>query len=500
MNQTAEFSRIVAAVDLGSNSFHMIVAKLDESGTLSIIDRLRESVRLGGGLLPNGKLSKEAMQRAFDCIDRFGQRVRDLPKSDVRIVGTNTLRVARNAPSFVADVERRLAHRVEIISGREEARLIYLGVAHGRATRDGQRLVVDIGGGSTELILGAGMESVRRESMYTGCVSSSRRFFDDGEITASRMNSAIIDAELLFYPVAHHFSAGKWEEAVGCSGTIKAIRNIAHAEGWCESGITLEALYQMRDKIIKQGHVDKFRLASMSEERAPVLPGGLAVLIGVFETLGIKQMRVSDQALREGLLYDLVGRIQHQDIRDATVESAMKRWNLDVEHAVNVTTTVRYLFEQVSAAWKLNEEHADLLSWAAMLHEIGLQISHGAYHKRGAYVLMHADLPGFSRQEQALLATLVLCHRSKFRQASFDELIKPARKPGRRLCILLRLAVLLHRGRTGEQVPDVDIRVEKNNVNLHFPQGWLEQHSLSHADLNKERDYLQDAGISLEFS
>jgi exopolyphosphatase/guanosine-5'-triphosphate,3'-diphosphate pyrophosphatase len=500
MSQTTEPSRIVAAVDLGSNSFHMIVAKLDESGTLSIIDRLRESVRLGGGLLPNGKLSKDAMLRAFECIDRFAQRVRDLPKSDVRIVGTNTLRVARNAPSFVAEVERRLAHHVEIISGREEARLIYLGVAHGRATRDGQRLVVDIGGGSTELILGAGMESVRRESMYAGCVSSSRRFFDDGEITAARMNSAVIDAELLFYPVARGFAAGNWEEAVGCSGTIKAIRNIAHAEGWCESGITLEALYQMRDKIIKQGHVDKIKLASMSEERAAVLPGGLAVLIGVFETLGIRQMRVSEQALREGLLYDLVGRIQHQDIRDATVESAMKRWNLDIEHAVNVTTTVRYLYEQVSAAWKLNEEHADLLSWAAMLHEIGLQISHGAYHKRGAYVLMHADLPGFSRQEQALLATLVLCHRSKFRQAEFDELIKPARKPGRRLCVLLRLAVLLHRGRTGEQVPDVEIEAEKNNVTLHFPPGWLEQHSLSHADLDKERNYLQDAGISLEFS
>lgn len=500
MNQTAESSRIVAAVDLGSNSFHMIVAKLDESGTLSIIDRLRESVRLGGGLQDNGKLSKEAMERALECIDRFGQRVRDLPKSDVRIVGTNTLRVARNAAAFVAEVENRLAHRVEIISGREEARLIYLGVAHGRATRDGQRLVVDIGGGSTELILGTGMESVRRESMYAGCVSSSRRFFDDGEITATRMNSAIIDAELLFYPVARGFSAGNWDEAVGCSGTIKAIRNIAHAEGWCESGITIDALYQMRDKIVKQGHVDKIKLDSMSEDRASVLPGGLAVLIGVFETLGIKQMRVSEQALREGLLYDLVGRIQHQDIRDATVESAMKRWNLDIEHAVNVTTTVRYLFEQVSATWKLTEEHADLLSWAAMLHEIGLQISHGAYHKRGAYVLMHADLPGFSRQEQALLATLVLCHRSKFRQAAFDELIKPARKPGRRMCVLLRLAVLLHRGRTGEQVPDFGIETDRNCVTLHFPPGWLEQHSLSHADLSKERDYLQDAGIRLDFS
>jgi exopolyphosphatase/guanosine-5'-triphosphate,3'-diphosphate pyrophosphatase len=500
MDKASE-SRTVAAVDLGSNSFHMIVARLEETGTLSIIDRLREPVRLGGGLKRNGKLSRKACNRALVCLEQFGQRIRNLPQGDVRIVGTNTMRVATNAEEFLQEAQQLLGHPIEIVSGREEARLIYLGVAHGRATRDGKRLVVDIGGGSTELIIGEGKDSILRESMYTGCVSASRQYFDDGGITEKRMTSAIINAELKFYPVAKNFRAGKdkWEEAVGCSGTIKSIRNIAQAEGWCDTGITLESLYKMRSKLIRQGHVDKLKLEGLKENRAPVLPGGLAVLIAVFETLGIEQMHVSEQALREGLLYDLVGRIQHKDTREATVQSVLKRWSLDARHAENVMRTTMSLFEQVETGWKLTGENKLILKWAAQLHEIGLQISHGAYHKRGAYILTYADLPGFSRTEQSLLATLILNHRHKFRIISFENLVVRAQKPGIRLCVLLRLAVLLHRGRTDEQVPDISIRVDKSDVTLKFPENWLEQHSLTSADLKKERQFLKDAGFSLGY-
>jgi len=500
MDKASE-SRTVAAVDLGSNSFHMIVARLEETGTLSVIDRLREPVRLGGGLKSNGKLSRKARDRALVCLEQFGQRIRNLPQGDVRIVGTNTMRVATNAEEFLQEAQQLLGHPIEIVSGREEARLIYLGVAHGRATRDGKRLVVDIGGGSTELIIGEGRDSLLRESMYTGCVSASRQYFDDGGITEKRMTSAIISAELKFYPVAKDFRAGKdkWDEAVGCSGTIKSIRNIAQAEGWCDTGITLESLYKMRSKLIRQGHVDKLKLGGLKENRAPVLPGGLAVLIAVFETLGIEQMHVSEQALREGLLYDLVGRIQHKDTREATVQSVLKRWSLDAMHAENVMRTTMSLFEQVEIGCKLTGENKLILKWAAQLHEIGLQISHGAYHKRGAYILTHADLPGFSRTEQSLLATLVLNHRQKFRINSFENLVAQAQKPGIRQCVLLRLAVLLHRGRTDEQVPDVSIRVDKSDITLKFPENWLEQHSLTSADLKKEHQFLKDAGFSLSY-
>jgi exopolyphosphatase/guanosine-5'-triphosphate,3'-diphosphate pyrophosphatase len=492
-------SRVVAAIDLGSNSFHMIVARLDESGTLSVIDKLREPVRLGGGLKDNGKLSKESMERALACLEQFGQRIRALPKGDVRVAGTNTLRVARNADKFRRAAEATLGHPIQVISGREEARLIYLGVAHGRAARSGKRLVVDIGGGSTELIIGEGKESQKRESLYTGCVSASRKYFDDGVISQRRMTRAIIDSDLVFYPVAHEMRAGNWEEAVGCSGTIKSIRNIVQAEGWCESGITLEALHRLQNAMIKQGNVAKLSLESLKPDRAPVLPGGVAILTAVFDTLGITEMRVSDQALREGLLYDLVGRLQHKDAREATVQSAMQRWNLDIEHAENVTATVRNLFNQARDDWRLADEHRDILVWAALLHEIGLQISHGAYHRRGAYILTHADLPGFSRPEQRTLAALVLNHRQRLRLDAFDELAESVRLPALRLCVLLRLAVLFHRGRTDEQVPDVGVRVGKHFIELHFPYGWLDQHPLTRADLGKECDYLKAAHITLLF-
>jgi exopolyphosphatase/guanosine-5'-triphosphate,3'-diphosphate pyrophosphatase len=251
--------------------------------------------------------------------------------------------------------------------------------------------------------------------------------------------------------------------------------------------------------MIRQGHVDKLKMESLKENRAPVLPGGLAVLIAVFETLGIEQMRVSEQALREGLLYDLVGRIQHKDARVATVQSVLKRWNLDTQHVENVMRTAMSLFEQAETDWRLNGENKLILKWAAQLHEIGLQISHGAYHKRGAYILTHADLPGFSRTEQSLLATLILNHRQKLRVNSFENLVTRAQKPGLRLSVLLRLAVLLHRGRTDEQVPKISIQVDCSDITLSFPENWLEQHSLTKADLNKERQFLGDAGFSLSY-
>jgi len=491
---------IVAAIDLGSNSFHMIVARLEESGTLSVIDRLRESVRLGGGLDEKRNISEDAQNRAFVCLETFAQRIRDLPHSAVRVAGTNTLRIARNSRAFVDRAEEILNHSIEIIEGREEARLIYLGVAHGLATKEGERLVVDIGGGSTEFIIGRGMTPLRRESIYTGCVSSSTRFFNNGEITKNAMNAAELDAALTLFPQAPDFKAGKWEEAIGCSGTIKAIGTIVHDEGWCLDGISFKSLLKLRDALIDAGHIDNLKLAGLSDSRKPVIAGGLAVLLAIFKTLNIDQMLVSDQSMREGLLYDLVGRITHQDVRDATVEAAMSRWGVDVEQAKRITDTVEVLCNKVCEQWSVDfDQLAPLLKWASMLHEIGLQVSHNNYHKHGAYILENADMQGFSRQEQALLAALVLSHRSKFRVQAFRQLMKPFIKPGKHMCVILRLAVLLHRGRTDEPIPDIDITVSKKNINLRFPKNWLDEHSMTLADLIKEINYLDDAGYKLSF-
>ncbi|MFV9616027.1 MAG: exopolyphosphatase [Gammaproteobacteria bacterium] len=490
----------VAAIDLGSNSFHMIVARLEESGTLSIIDRLRENVRLGGGLNKNGIINESTQNRAFECLETFAQRIRDLPDSAVRIAGTNTLRVAKNSQLFVKKAEVILNHPIEIIGGREEARLIYLGVAHGLATKEGNRLVVDIGGGSTELIIGQGMKPKRRESLYTGCVSTSKRFFSNGRITKKAMKAAELEAALTLFPQATDFKAGKWDEAIGCSGTIKAIASIVHEQGWCLDGISYKSLQKLRSALIDAKHIDKLKLAGLSENRTAVIAGGLCVLLAIFRTLKIEQMQVSDQSMREGLLYDLVGRITHHDVRDATVEAAMTRWSVDIAQAQRITNTVERLYHSTSSQWSIDVEHIKpLLKWASMLHEIGLQVSHNNYHKHGAYILTNADMQGFSQQEQALLAALVLSHRSKFRVGHFKQLMKPFIKAGKHMCVLLRIAILLHRGRTDQLIPQIDITVNNKNIDLSFPEGWLDEHSMTLADLIKEISHLDNAGYKLSF-
>jgi len=490
----------VAAIDLGSNSFHMIVARLEEPGTLSIIDRLRENVRLGGGLDKNGIINESTQNRAFECLETFAQRIRNLPDSAVRIAGTNTLRVAKNSRAFVEQAEVILNHPIEIIGGREEARLIYLGVAHGLATKEGKRLVVDIGGGSTELIIGQGMKPKRRESLYTGCVSISKRFFSNGKITKKAMKAAELEAALTLFPQATDFKAGKWDEAIGCSGTIKAIASIVHQQGWCLDGISYKSLQKLRSAVIDAGHIDNLKLAGLSESRTAVIAGGLCVLLAIFKILKIELMQVSEQSMREGLLYDLVGRITHQDVRDATVEAAMMRWSVDIEQAQRITNTVDRLYQSSFRQWSIDVEHIKpLLKWASMLHEIGLQVSHNNYHKHGAYILTNADMQGFSQQEQALLAALVLSHRSKFRVNNFKQLMKPFIKAGIQMCVLLRIAVLLHRGRTDQLIPEIDISVNNKNVNLSFPEGWLDEHSMTLADLIKEINYLDNAGYKLSF-
>ncbi len=478
----------------------MIVARLEKSGTLSIIDRLRENVRLGGGLNKQGIINESAQNRAFECLETFAQRIRDLPQSAVRVAGTNTLRVAKNAQMFVDKAEDILAHPIEIIAGREEARLIYLGVAHGLATKQGKRLVVDIGGGSTELIIGHGMKPLRRESLYTGCVSSSKRFFSNGKITNKTMKIAELEAALTLLPQAADFNSGNWDEAIGCSGTIKAIANIVHEEGWCVNGINNRSLQKLREALISAKYIDKLKLAGLSESRKPVIAGGLSVLLAIFKILNIEQMQISDQSMREGLLYDLVGRITHHDVRDATVEAAMSRWGVDAEQAQRITDTVEKLCFSACSQWSVDvEKIKPLLRWASMLHEIGLQVSHNNYHKHGAYILTNADMQGFSRQEQALLAALVLSHRSKFRVDAFKQLMKPFVKTGKNMCVLLRIAVLLHRGRTNQSIPDIDITVSNKNINLHFPEGWLDNNSMTLADLIKEINYLDAAGYKLSF-
>lgn len=487
----------VAAVDLGSNSFHMIVARPEPDG-LRVVDRLRESVRLAAGLDDQKNLDEAARTRAIACLERFGQRVRELPQGAVRAVGTNTLRQSRDSRAFLAAAESALGHPIQVVSGYEEARLIYLGVAHSIADDDARRLVMDIGGGSTEFIIGEHFVPREMESLHMGCVSATQQHFPDGRITDKRLRRAEVAARRELEPIAARYRKLGWERAIGASGTIRAIERCLHANGWSETGIDLAGLERLRAALIDAGHVDRLTLSGVSDDRAQVLPGGLAILLGAFNQLRPERLEAADGALREGLLFDLLGRIRHQDVRTATVMATAARYHADPEQARRVATTAEFLRAEVASAWSLSgERFQDMLAWAARAHEIGLDVSHSQYHKHGDYILRHGDLAGFSREEQQVLATLVRAHRRKFPKAVFRDLPGDWQEPAMRMAVLLRLAVILHRSRTDEPLPVMDCTAKKDKLSLRFPAEWLSASPLLAADLEEEAGFLSAAGFQL---
>jgi exopolyphosphatase/guanosine-5'-triphosphate,3'-diphosphate pyrophosphatase len=488
---------MVAAVDLGSNSFHMVVARM-AGGQPHVLDRLRERVVLAAGLDKKKRLSAEIQEKALGVLRRFGQRLADLPAGSVRAVGTNALRQAANARSFLLRARRELGHPIEVISGREEARLIYLGVAHSLADDAGRRLVIDIGGGSTECILGERLEPVATDSLYMGAVTWSRRFFPHGEIRRRRMDEAVIAARLELQSIEHHYQAVGWERCVGSSGTILAIEAMLRAQGWTERGVTLAGLEKLRKAVVEARTTDALDLPGLPPERAEILPGGLAILIAAFDSLHIARMEITPASLREGLLYDLVGRIRHEDARQRTIRQFSQRYHVDLEHAARVERTAMAFLEQVARAWDLGgEDSRQMLAWAARLHEIGLSVSFAGHHKHGAYIARHADMPGFSREEQQVLAALVGSHRRRLQVEDFRALPAAREAEALRLCALLRLAVCLTRSRSPRPLPTIKLKAGPHRLRVSFPRGWLARHPLTRADLLNESVALGYAGTSL---
>lgn len=489
----------LAAIDLGSNSFHMIVARrMGES--FQIIDRLREPVRLANGLDEQGNLSHEAQQRALDCLERFGQRLSGISPDNIRIVGTNTLRKANNAEDFLSRAELALGNPVQIIAGVEEARLIYLGVAQTLAT-DGQRLVIDIGGGSTEFIIGQGNTPLRMESLHMGCVTMTNRHFRDGKITEKCFEQARMSALQELEPMARGYRSMGWHCATGASGSIRAIAKVAEANGWGSHGITLQLLQHLGQVIQAQRNINELQLAGLSEDRRPVFVGGVVILLAAFESLGIELMNVADGALREGLICDLLGRLRHDDIRNRTAKALALRYHSDQEQVQRVADTALNCLKQVAGPWGLNmSQHGTWLHWAATLHEIGIDIAHSQFHKHGAYIVENADLAGFSRQEQRILAAIIVNHRRRFSLKHYKTLPAPWDKQAPLLTILLRLATLLHRARQPQALPSFDLRASGTTLHLAFPSGWLELNPLTRADLEQESTWLTEAKLTLSFS
>lgn len=491
----------VAAVDLGSNSFHMIVCSLN-NGKLQTLDRIKEMVRLASGLDRKNYLDERTQERALGCLERFGQRLRHFPPHSVRAVGTSALRIAKNSQQFLEKAEAALNHPIHIISGIEEARLIYQGVAHNLASKANLRLVMDIGGGSTEYIIGTGFTPKVKESTRMGCVLVSNAFFKDGKLSKNAFNKASLFAEQQLEPIQKQFHRTNWDEAIGSSGSLRAIDKVLQAKGWSNNGITRDGLEQLVNYLTQCGHVNDVLLPDIDAQRLPVFPGGVAIIHATFKSLGIEQMTVSDGALREGLIQDLLGRIYDHDIRSTTVQTLADRYHTDKEHASRVKQTIRFMLKQLgNEIFGNNHEHViQFLDWAADLHEMGHDIAHGHYHRHSAYIIEHGDFAGFSRQDQILLSVIVGAHRRKIIRSVFNNLPAPWNEDALIATVILRLSVLLHRSRQAFDLPDFHLSISNARVRLRFPEHWLSQAPLTQADLVHEADYLKSAGFKLEFA
>jgi len=475
----------------------MVVARYSH-GQLVIIDRLREMVRLGAGVEENGRIDKEVAARALGCLQRFGQRLRDMHADSVRVVGTNAFRVAHRKQAFLERAREALGHPIEIISGMEEARLIYAGVAHTMPSEPGRRLVADIGGGSTELIIGDGLTPLQLESLQMGCVSLSEKFFRDGKISTKRVERARMAARQELEPVQAAFRRRGWEHCAGSSGTVRAIGEAIRELDPQALMITSAGLERALKYISDAGHIRELRLTAITDDRRPVFPGGTVILASIFEVLGVQEMRIADGAMREGILYDMLGRFKNEDARDRTVRAMQKRYHVDEAQAERVCATVLEFLRQTRDTWKLEAPTADFaLRWAAQLHEIGLDVAHSGYHRHGAYLLENADMPGFPREEQRLLARLVGGHRRRLNLEGVEELLPPWDSKVLYLIVLLRLAALLHRGHNSAAFPPIELNATPKSLEVQFPAKWLKEHPLTTADLQQEFEYLRDAGFRL---
>ncbi|MBS0458306.1 MAG: Ppx/GppA family phosphatase [Proteobacteria bacterium] len=487
---------LLAALDLGSNSFHMVVARY-VLGQLRVVDRLRESVRMAEGLDGRGGLRADVRERALECLQRFGQRIRNLPPHCVRVVATNSVRHLADPRVFLQPAEAALGHAIDIVSGREEARLIYLGIAHSLPADDQRRLVIDIGGGSTECIIGHRFEALERESLQMGCVASTRRFFGDGRIGRKRWNDALTEVSAEFQQFARAYRERGWKDVIGSSGTIKAIAQIGTQLQPTRGLITAAALAELCARVQAFEQIADIDLPGLSDERRPVIAGGALVLQAAFNELDLTSMQPSKAALREGVLHDLLGRAGQRDPREASVDALMDRYGIAREQAALVERSVLGLFDQCAGPWALDADARRVLSWAARLHEIGLAIAHSQHHVHGAYVIEYSDIVGFTRTEQQALAALIRCQRRSIAMESIKPLPGRLEEPILRCALLLRLAVLLHRSRDPDGLPALQLTVEGKRLRLRLPAGWLARHPLTRQDLDREREQMAEVGYTL---
>ena len=491
---------LVAALDLGSNSFHLIIARVDHD-ELVAIERLKEKVQLGRGS-DAGVLSEAAIRRGLDCVARFAQRLRSVPVERFVVAGTAALRDAQNRDAFLEPAQQLLQKPIRILSGAEEAELIFLGVSHLLAAGEVDRLVIDIGGGSTELCIGGNFAPRLRASIRLGCVTLTDRWFGDGVPMAKGYVDARRNACATIGPIAAAWkSAAQGVLVVGTSGTIEAVQSVLTANGFDSGPITREGVAELERAIIDRRWVTDLGVPGLAPERVDIFPAGLAAVAAILETLDIARIEFVDASLQHGLLYDLVGQRASENVQERTIEGWRRRFSVDRDQTRRVARLALALLERVSARWDLaGDDCRCLLRWAADLHEIGLMVSARQHNRHGAYLVENGDLPGFSVEQRRAIALLIRSHRGGFPMFAFAAFSEPMAQRLKRLAVLLRLAVIFERTRTDTDSPYVAIEATAATVELKIDGRWIADHALSRAELQVERERLAAAGVVLNLN
>jgi exopolyphosphatase/guanosine-5'-triphosphate,3'-diphosphate pyrophosphatase len=482
-----------AAVDLGSNSFRLHVGKHD-GATIRVVKSLREPIRLGAGIDKSGRLTAAAMDNALACLASFRAVLAGFPLDAVRVVGTAALRLAQNAEQFLPRAEAAIGQPIEIISGEEEGRLIYMGVANALALAlpTERRLVIDIGGGSTEVILGRGLDIERVESFSVGTVRQSLSFFPAGRIDAHGFDAAILSARSQFEDAAPPYQQQFWRQAYGSSGTIRSLAEVIARNGVGDGRLTLASLQALKERFIALGDVARIDLPGLKSERASTVIGGLAILIAVMMELGVDVLIPVEAGLRMGVMWDLHARSMHLDRRDQSVRTMAAQFQADAARAGRVALQARALYAQLKPA---GEQYQKLLEWSAQLHEIGMLVSHTGYHKHAAYIIENADLPGFTTREQKAMARLVVAQKGNLRKIG-----EPLQEPDFAKAVLaLRLAIVLMHARIDADDPELALRLRmKQRIDLELGRGVLAHHPTLSYWIEKEREWWDE--VNVDFS
>lgn len=499
MTQAQEI-RDVAAIDLGSNSFHMVVARVVDQD-LQLVSRHKQRVHLASGLDAQKNLDNAAIERGLECLAMFAERLQGFDVENVRIAATHTLRQANNAHIFLQRAKEVLPFPIEVIPGVEEARLIYLGVAHTQPESD-SKLVVDIGGGSTEMIIGKGFEPELINSKQMGCVSYTNRYFANGKLSKKNFAQATLAAEQRLESIASRYRKKGWDIAFGSSGTIKAIREVLIGMGHDDGIVTSKRLDKLIEKLCEWQTIDEIELDGLTAERKPVFAAGVAILSAIFKALKISEMHFSQGALREGLLFEMEDNFKRSDIRMRTTENLASKHLVDLEHAARVKGQAQEFLQQVHQVLgiKRSSELFDLLDWGALLHEVGLSISLQAFHRHSAYILRHTYMPGFNQEQQRVLAMLVRFQRKALKLHEMEEFSLFKKKDVIGLIRVLRLAILVHGQRNDDPLPELELSIEGDTWTLTSKdEQWLQNNLLLHADLMTEQQQWENAGWALNF-